>query len=121
MSNKTHPTPPAMLDYRHKIPNLELLHPTVQIRPISRELSVVNANRHKRILSAGLLGNLISGMFFGIGCLIVEHIDNKWFASDETAQQEPTAKPKVANRDSSPAIAHKSANNRHSARTQSSE
>jgi hypothetical protein len=50
---------------------------------------------------AVVLGNLVSGMFFGTGCLIVEHIDNAWWPNDDTtAEVEPTPKPKIATRDS---------------------
>jgi hypothetical protein len=50
---------------------------------------------------AVVLGNLVSGMFFGTGCIIVEHIDNTWWPTDDTtAEAEPTPKPKVAARNS---------------------
>jgi hypothetical protein len=50
---------------------------------------------------AVVLGNLVSGMFFGTGCLIVEHIDHTWWPTDEnTAEAEPTPKPKIAARNS---------------------
>ena len=79
----------------------------------------MNASRHKRILSAGLLGNLISGMFFGTGCLIVEHIDSTWLSKDDNAQEETTGKQKVTDRNSTPSNDNKSANGKHLARTQS--
>jgi hypothetical protein len=50
---------------------------------------------------AVVLGNLVSGMFFGTGCIIVEHIDNTWWPTDDTtAQAEPTPKSKVVARNS---------------------
>ncbi len=81
----------------------------------------MNANRRNKILSAGLLGNLVSGMFFGVGCLIVEHIDSKWFADEDKAQQETTVKPKVADRESTPPANGKVPNSKHLARKQSSD
>jgi hypothetical protein len=89
----------------------------------------VNANRRNKILSAGLLGNLVSGMFFGVGCLIVEHIDNKWFSTEENAPKEATVKPKVAvgvaspleNRESTPPSNGKLPNSKHLAQKQSSD
>jgi hypothetical protein len=46
-----------------------------------------------------VLGNLVSGMFFGTGCIIVEHIDNVWWPTDDnTAQEEPTPKSKLTAR-----------------------
>jgi hypothetical protein len=43
-----------------------------------------------------VLGNLVSGMFFGTGCIIVEHIDNVWWPNDDnTAQTEPNPKPQT--------------------------
>jgi hypothetical protein len=79
----------------------------------------MNANRHKRILSAGLLGNLISGMFFGTGCLIVEHIDNTWISKEDSTTQETPSKQKVTERNSTPPNDNKPANGKHLARTQS--
>jgi hypothetical protein len=50
---------------------------------------------------AVVLGNLVSGMFFGTGCIIVEHIDNTWWPTDDTtAEAEPNPNPKVAARNS---------------------
>jgi hypothetical protein len=52
---------------------------------------------------AVVLGNLVSGMFFGTGCIIVEHIDNTWWPTDDnTAQEEPTPKSKLTARHSVP-------------------
>jgi hypothetical protein len=52
---------------------------------------------------AVVLGNLVSGMFFGTGCIIVEHIDNVWWPTDDSnAQAEPNPKPKLAARHSIP-------------------
>jgi hypothetical protein len=78
----------------------------------------MNANRHNKILSAGLLGNLISGMFFGTGCLIVEHIDSTWISKDDSAQEETTSTRKVTDRNSTPPNDNTSANGKRLARTQ---
>jgi hypothetical protein len=40
------------------------------------------------------LGNLVSGMFFGAGCLIVEHADNTWWHA-ETNTSDDEDQPKV--------------------------
>jgi hypothetical protein len=66
---------------------------------------------------AFVLGNLVSGMFFGTGCIIVEHIDNVWWPTDDnTAQEQPTPKSKVAARDSVPANDAKLLMSQHSER-----
>jgi hypothetical protein len=41
----------------------------------------------KRLLMIGLC-NLISGIVFGAGCLIVEHIDSNWWQSKEATSTE---------------------------------
>jgi hypothetical protein len=42
----------------------------------------------KRLLILGLC-NLISGIVFGAGCLVAEHIDSNWWQSQETSSTEP--------------------------------
>jgi hypothetical protein len=50
-----------------------------------------------------VLGNLVSGIFFGTGCIIVEHIDNVWWPTDDnTAQEQIDPKSKVAARHPAP-------------------
>jgi len=44
----------------------------------------------KRLLAIGL-GNLTSGIFFGAGCIIIEHIDNTWWQSESPSQQQSIA------------------------------
>ena len=46
--------------------------------------------KFKRLLMLGL-GNIASGIFFGIGCVIVEHVDSTWWQAKETSQQETAA------------------------------
>ncbi len=47
--------------------------------------------RFKKLLWVGL-GNIVSGIFFGVGCILVEHADNKWWnAETDTSQQEEVA------------------------------
>jgi hypothetical protein len=55
----------------------------------------VSQTKFKQILAIGL-GNIVSGMLFGTGCLIVEHIDDSWSPTDNTAQAEDkTTSPKA--------------------------
>jgi hypothetical protein len=42
----------------------------------------------KRLLILGLC-NLTSGLVFGAGCLVAEHIDSNWWQSKETSSTEP--------------------------------
>jgi hypothetical protein len=60
----------------------------------------VSQTKFKQILAIGL-GNIVSGMLFGTGCLIVEHIDESWSPADNIAQAEdkttPTKMAKSAN------------------------
>ncbi len=49
--------------------------------------------KFKRLLLVGL-GNLVSGMFFGAGCIIVEHIDNTWWHAEANSSDDEE-KPKV--------------------------
>jgi hypothetical protein len=50
---------------------------------------------------AVLLSNLVSGMFFGTGCIIVEHVNSAWWPDDDnTAQVDSNPKSKVATRNS---------------------
>ncbi len=44
--------------------------------------------KFKRILQAGL-SNIVSGMLFGAGCIIIEHADNTWWHVDN-APSSPT-------------------------------
>jgi|GEM_PF-2724403 len=44
----------------------------------------------KRLLVLGLC-NLTSGIFFGAGCITVEHIDNTWWQSEAPSQQQAIA------------------------------
>ena len=56
--------------------------------------------KFKKLLIKGL-GTLISGMIFGIGCVIVEHIDNTWWQDgDSSTEQVAVKKYQVSNRDS---------------------
>jgi hypothetical protein len=80
------------------------------------ELSAVDRLKRKGVLTV-VLGNLVSGIFFGTGCIIVEHIDNVWWPTDDnTAQSESTTKPKVAARHSEPANDAKLLTSQHSDR-----
>jgi hypothetical protein len=49
--------------------------------------------RYKEILMIGL-GNIVSGMFFGAGCIIVEHVDNTWIHPETVAEETVEPKPK---------------------------
>ncbi len=42
--------------------------------------------RFKELLIVGL-GNIASGMFFGAGCIIVEHVDNTWLHPETVAEE----------------------------------
>ncbi len=42
--------------------------------------------RFKELLAVAL-GNIVSGIFFGTGCILIEHADNLWL-HPETAQDE---------------------------------
>lgn len=44
-----------------------------------------------KALLAGGIGNLVSGIFFGTGCIIIEHIDNTWWQAKDPAQSEEVA------------------------------
>jgi hypothetical protein len=48
----------------------------------------------KRLLMLGL-GNLISGIVFGAGCLLAEHIDSNWWQSQEASSTEPVTRVSV--------------------------
>ena len=45
--------------------------------------------KFKKLLLVGL-GNLVSGIFFGVGCILVEHADNTWWhaESDRSKDEE---------------------------------
>jgi hypothetical protein len=47
--------------------------------------------RYKELLVVGL-GNVVSGIFFGTGCIIVEHVDNTWLHPETVAEE--TVEPK---------------------------
>ncbi len=42
--------------------------------------------RYKELLVVGL-GNIVSGIFFGVGCIIVEHVDNTWLHPETVAEE----------------------------------
>jgi hypothetical protein len=48
----------------------------------------------KRLLMLGLC-NLISGIVFGAGCLVAEHIDSNWWQSQEASSTEPVTRVSV--------------------------
>jgi hypothetical protein len=60
--------------------------------------------RYKELLVVGL-SNIASGMFFGAGCIIVEHVDNTWLHPENVAEEaaEPTPKSAKTVKKSSPA------------------
>jgi hypothetical protein len=59
--------------------------------------------RFKELLSVGL-GNVVAGMFFGVGCIIVEHVDNTWLHPETVAEEavEPKQKSTTTVKKSSP-------------------
>jgi hypothetical protein len=48
----------------------------------------------KRLLILGLC-NLISGIVFGAGCLVAEHIDSNWGQAQEASSTEPATRVSV--------------------------
>jgi hypothetical protein len=60
----------------------------------TQELRAVRKTRLKQLLLIGL-GHIASGMFFGTGCIIVEHADNIWWPSEDTAQEKTASERKV--------------------------
>jgi hypothetical protein len=60
--------------------------------------------RYKELLVVGL-GNIASGMFFGAGCIIVEHVDNTWLHPETVAEEtvEPKQKSTASVKKSNPA------------------
>ena len=44
----------------------------------------------KKLIIIGLC-NLTSGIFFGAGCIVVEHIDNTWLQTADSSQQQEIA------------------------------
>jgi hypothetical protein len=60
--------------------------------------------RYKELLVVGL-GNVVSGIFFGTGCILVEHVDNTWLHPETVAEEavEPKQKPTATVKKSSPA------------------
>jgi hypothetical protein len=57
--------------------------------------------RLKRLLLVGL-GNIVSGIFFGTGCILIEYADNTWFhpetisQDDSSSDEEAPIKPPTA-------------------------
>jgi hypothetical protein len=49
--------------------------------------------RYKELLVVGL-GHVVSGIFFGMGCILVEHVDNTWLHPDNVAEETVEPKPK---------------------------
>jgi hypothetical protein len=49
--------------------------------------------RFKELFVVGL-GNVAAGMFFGVGCIIVEHVDNVWLHPETVAEEAVEPKPK---------------------------
>jgi hypothetical protein len=60
----------------------------------------VRKTKFKRLLLVGL-GNLVSGMFFGTGCIIVEHADNTWWHVEANTSDDED-QPKVGLADTEP-------------------
>jgi hypothetical protein len=54
----------------------------------------MNQTRFRQLLAIGL-GNIVSGMLFGTGCLIVEHADNSWWSAENVAEEETTPPKKI--------------------------
>jgi hypothetical protein len=52
----------------------------------------VETTRFRQLLLIGL-GHLAAGMFFGTGCIIVEHVDHVWWPDQDTAQEKTAAEP----------------------------
>jgi hypothetical protein len=51
----------------------------------------VKTSKFKKLLLVGL-GNIVSGICFGLGCIAIEHIDNTWWhAEKDPSQQEEVA------------------------------
>ena len=44
----------------------------------------------KRLIVIGL-SNLTSGIFFGVGCIIIEQVDNTWWQAKSPSQQQEIA------------------------------
>ncbi len=42
----------------------------------------MKTTKFKKLLLIGL-GNIVSGIFFGTGCILIEHIDNTWWHADK--------------------------------------
>ena len=52
--------------------------------------------RFKELLAVGL-GNIVSGIFFGTGCIMIEHADNLWI-HPEIAEDDGVAESKTTAR-----------------------
>jgi 1,4-dihydroxy-2-naphthoate octaprenyltransferase len=51
----------------------------------------VKTTKFKKLLFVGL-GNIVSGIFFGAGCIMIEHVDNTWWhAEKDTSTQDEVA------------------------------
>ncbi len=46
--------------------------------------------RLKRLLLVGI-SNIASGIFFGTGCILIEHADNTWWNAETPTEQEEAA------------------------------
>jgi hypothetical protein len=55
----------------------------------------VKITRFKELLLVGL-GHIAAGIFFGTGCIIVEHADNTWWHPETAVPGEATSIRKVA-------------------------
>jgi hypothetical protein len=47
----------------------------------------VKKPRLKELLLVGL-SNVVSGVFFGTGCIMIEHADNAWWHNESAADEE---------------------------------
>ena len=51
----------------------------------------MKTTKFKKLLLVGL-GNIVSGIFFGAGCIMIEHADNTWWhAEKDRSQQDEVA------------------------------
>ncbi len=51
----------------------------------------MKTTKFKKLLLVGL-GNIVSGIFFGAGCIMIEHADNTWWhAEKDTSTQDEVA------------------------------
>jgi hypothetical protein len=52
----------------------------------------VETTRFRQLLAIGL-GHLAAGMFFGTGCIIVEHVDRIWWSAEDTEPEKTATEP----------------------------